>query len=156
MPNNLETDQNQTSASLQTGEPPKIEIRDRITRETVRAEKDKIFLFGDDLLERNCAAKRTPPAFRLKKRRAIIRTRFLTTRNLPPTKKRLTKPSAKFRPIKLLSFQRRRAEPDSRSSKKKPHRHLPILTKNSLKSALVIQTKNPPKFLQQKPSTKIK
>src|SRR5215211_4573290 len=49
MPKIPEANQNQTSAPVQTGEPPKIEIRDRITRETVRAEKDKIFLFGDNL-----------------------------------------------------------------------------------------------------------
>jgi hypothetical protein len=51
MPNVPETSQNQTSAPVQAGEPSKIEIRDRITRETVRAEKDKIFLFGDNLRE---------------------------------------------------------------------------------------------------------
>lgn len=51
MPNNLETSQNQTSAPVQTGEPTKIEIRDRIIRADLRAEKDKIFLFGDNLLE---------------------------------------------------------------------------------------------------------
>jgi hypothetical protein len=49
MPNNLETNQNISSAPVQTVEPSQIEIRDRITRETVRAEKDKIFLFGDNL-----------------------------------------------------------------------------------------------------------
>ena len=52
MPNTPETNQNISSATLQTGEPSKIEIRDRITRDDVRAEKDKIFLFGDNLTER--------------------------------------------------------------------------------------------------------
>lgn len=51
MPNVPETNQHQTSGPVQTGEPSKIEIRDRVTRETVRTERDKIFLFGDNLLE---------------------------------------------------------------------------------------------------------
>jgi hypothetical protein len=49
MPNTTEINQNATSAAVQTGEPPKIEIRDHITRADVRADKDKIFLFGDNL-----------------------------------------------------------------------------------------------------------
>lgn len=52
MPNIPETNQNTTSAPLQTVEPPKIETRDRITRDDVRAERDKIFLFGDNLTGR--------------------------------------------------------------------------------------------------------
>ena len=52
MPNIPETNQNIDSAPVQTVEPSKIEIRDRITRDDVRAEKDKIFLFGDNLTER--------------------------------------------------------------------------------------------------------
>lgn len=49
MPNNPENNRNTTSVSTQKGEPTKIEIRDHITRTDVRAEKDKIFLFGDNL-----------------------------------------------------------------------------------------------------------
>jgi hypothetical protein len=52
MPNTPETNQNIESAPFQTVEPSKIEIRDRITRDDVRAETDKIFLFGDNLTER--------------------------------------------------------------------------------------------------------
>ena len=52
MPNLPETNQNIESAPVQTVEPSKIEIRDRITRDDVRAETDKIFLFGDNLTER--------------------------------------------------------------------------------------------------------
>ncbi|NJM52713.1 MAG: hypothetical protein HC846_04545 [Blastocatellia bacterium] len=51
MPNTTEINQNAASAPVQTGEPPKIEIREFITRDNVRAEKDKIFLFGDNLKE---------------------------------------------------------------------------------------------------------
>jgi hypothetical protein len=49
MPNTTEINQNATSAAVQAGEPPKTEIRDHITRADVRADKDKIFLFGDNL-----------------------------------------------------------------------------------------------------------
>ena len=52
MPNEPETNQNQTSAVIQTGESSKIEIRDHISRADLRDEKDKIFLFGDNLTER--------------------------------------------------------------------------------------------------------
>lgn len=52
MPNTTEINQNAISAPVQKDELPKIEIRDYITRETVRAEKDKIFLFGDNLTGR--------------------------------------------------------------------------------------------------------
>ena len=52
MPNIPETNQNIASAPVQMVESSKIEIRDRITREMVRAEKDKMFLFGDNLTER--------------------------------------------------------------------------------------------------------
>jgi len=52
MPNTPEINQNAASAALQKDEQPKIEIREHITRDDVRAEKDKIFLFGDNLTGR--------------------------------------------------------------------------------------------------------
>jgi len=52
MPDTPENNQNATSAALQKDEQPKIEIREHITRDDVRAEKDKIFLFGDNLTGR--------------------------------------------------------------------------------------------------------
>lgn len=52
MPNTTANNQNETSIATERGEAPKIEIREHITRDDVRAEKDKIFLFGDNLTER--------------------------------------------------------------------------------------------------------
>lgn len=52
MPNTTEINQNAISDVIQKDEQPKIEIREHITREDVRAEKDKIFLFGDNLTGR--------------------------------------------------------------------------------------------------------
>ena len=52
MPNTTETNQNANSVAVEKGEPPRIEIRDHISREDIRAEKDKIFLFGDNLTGR--------------------------------------------------------------------------------------------------------
>jgi uncharacterized protein YeaO (DUF488 family) len=52
MPNTTETNQNANSAAVEKGEPPRIEIRDHISREDVRAEKEKVFLFGDNLTGR--------------------------------------------------------------------------------------------------------
>jgi len=52
MPNNTETNLNLPSVVNQNDEPTRIEIRDHITRDDVRAEKDKIFLFGDNLAQR--------------------------------------------------------------------------------------------------------
>lgn len=52
MPNNTETNPNLPSVVNQNDEPTRIEIRDHITRDDVRAEKDKIFLFGDNLAQR--------------------------------------------------------------------------------------------------------
>ena len=52
MPNTTETNQNANSAVVEKGEPLRIEIRDHITREDIRAEKDRIFLFGDNLTGR--------------------------------------------------------------------------------------------------------
>jgi hypothetical protein len=49
MPNNIEINPNTTSVFIQKDEPPRIEIREHITRVDVRADKDKIFLFGDNL-----------------------------------------------------------------------------------------------------------
>src|SRR5215211_4573289 len=91
---------------------------------------------------KKCAAKKTPSAFRPKKHRAIIQTRFLPTKNLPSIKKRLTKPSVKSRQIKPSSSQRRGSERDSRSLKKKLRAPLRISVKNWLKSVLAIRTKN--------------
>lgn len=52
MPNTSETNQNAKSSAVEKGESPRIEIRDYITREEVRANRDKIFLFGDNLTGR--------------------------------------------------------------------------------------------------------
>jgi hypothetical protein len=52
MPNNTETNPTATSVANQQDEKPRIEIRDHITRDDVLVEKDKIFLFGDNLAER--------------------------------------------------------------------------------------------------------
>ena len=49
MPNTTETNQNANPVAIEKGESLKIEIRDHISREDIRAEKDKIFLFGDNL-----------------------------------------------------------------------------------------------------------
>ena len=52
MQNLPETNQFVSSIAEQKSEPPTIEIRERITRADLRAEKEKIFLFGDNLAER--------------------------------------------------------------------------------------------------------
>ena len=52
MPNTIETNPAANSVANQKDEIPRIEIREFITRAEVRAEKDKIFLFGDNLTER--------------------------------------------------------------------------------------------------------
>ncbi len=52
MPNTTEANPAANSVANQKDEIPRIEIRDHITRADVRAEKDKIFLFGDNLTER--------------------------------------------------------------------------------------------------------
>lgn len=52
MPNTTETNPTANSVANQKDEIPRIEIRDHITRADVRAEKDKIFLFGDNLTGR--------------------------------------------------------------------------------------------------------
>lgn len=52
MPKTTETNQTATFVANQQDETPRIEIREHITRELVRAEKDKIFLFGDNLTGR--------------------------------------------------------------------------------------------------------
>jgi hypothetical protein len=52
MPNITETNPITTSVSIQRDEPTRIEIRDYITRDDIRADKDKIFLFGDNLTGR--------------------------------------------------------------------------------------------------------
>ncbi|HMS38823.1 MAG TPA: hypothetical protein PKE69_01260 [Pyrinomonadaceae bacterium] len=52
MPNNTENNPNITLVSTQKDELTRIEIRDHITRDDVRAEKDKIFLFGDNLAQK--------------------------------------------------------------------------------------------------------
>lgn len=52
MSNNTETNQNATSVVNPHDERQRIEIREQITRVNVRAEKDKIFLFGDNLARR--------------------------------------------------------------------------------------------------------
>lgn len=52
MPNNTETNPTASSVANRQDETPRIEIREYITREMVRADKDKIFLFGDNLAER--------------------------------------------------------------------------------------------------------
>ncbi len=49
MSNNTENNPNITPVSSQKDEPTRIEIRDYINRDDVRADKDKIFLFGDNL-----------------------------------------------------------------------------------------------------------
>jgi len=51
MPNTTETNPTANSVANQKDEIPRIEIRDHITRADVRAEKNKIFLFGDNLKE---------------------------------------------------------------------------------------------------------
>ena len=51
MPNTTEINQNANSA-VKNDESPRIEIRDHISRNDVRAERDKIFLFGDNLTGR--------------------------------------------------------------------------------------------------------
>jgi|GEM_PF-2214881 len=51
MPNTTETNPAANSVANQKDEIPRIEIRDHITRADVRAEKNKIFLFGDNLKE---------------------------------------------------------------------------------------------------------
>ena len=51
MPNTTETNQNITSV-VKNGEMPRIEIREHITRQDIRANRDKIFLFGDNLTGR--------------------------------------------------------------------------------------------------------
>ncbi len=45
----LESAEKTIESAVQKSAPTKIEIRERITRENVRAERDKIFLFGDNL-----------------------------------------------------------------------------------------------------------
>jgi len=64
----------------------KIEIWEHITRKDVRQNKDKIFLFGDNLIERGLGgqAKEILAAFRLRKHRIIIGRVFSPIRNLPP------------------------------------------------------------------------
>jgi hypothetical protein len=52
MPNNTENNPNITPVSTQKDELTNIEIREHITRADVRADKDKIFLFGDNLAQR--------------------------------------------------------------------------------------------------------
>ncbi len=52
MPNNIETNPIATSVANQKDEIHRIEIREHITREMVRADKNKIFLFGDNLTGR--------------------------------------------------------------------------------------------------------
>lgn len=52
MPDSPETNQNASPIAEQKSEPPTIEIRERITRADLRAEKEKIFLFGDNLAGR--------------------------------------------------------------------------------------------------------
>lgn len=52
MSNNTENNPNITLVSTQKDEFTRIEIRDHITRNDVRAEKNKIFLFGDNLAQR--------------------------------------------------------------------------------------------------------
>lgn len=47
-----ETNPKAATGETEKGEPSRVEVRDYITREMVRAEKDKIFLFGDNLAER--------------------------------------------------------------------------------------------------------
>jgi hypothetical protein len=49
MPNTTEINQNAIFATVQRDELPKIEFRGHITRDDVCSEKDKIFLFGDNL-----------------------------------------------------------------------------------------------------------
>jgi hypothetical protein len=52
MPNNTENNSNITPVASQKDELTKIEIRDHITRTDVRADRDKIFLFGDNLAQK--------------------------------------------------------------------------------------------------------
>ena len=52
MPNITDNNPNSSSSSTQKDEPTKIEIREYITRKDIRVEKDKIFLFGDNLAGR--------------------------------------------------------------------------------------------------------
>ncbi|HRH41367.1 MAG TPA: hypothetical protein PKY82_06945 [Pyrinomonadaceae bacterium] len=51
MPNNIENKPNTNLNSNQKETSPKVEIREHITRQDVRAEPDKIFLFGDNLAQ---------------------------------------------------------------------------------------------------------
>lgn len=52
MPNSPETNSTATHVAEQKSEPPTIEIRERVNRADLRAEKEKIFLFGDNLTGR--------------------------------------------------------------------------------------------------------
>ena len=52
MSNKTENNPNISPVGNQNSEPPRIEIRDHITRDDVRAEKNKIFLFGDNLAQK--------------------------------------------------------------------------------------------------------
>ena len=52
MPDSPKTNSTAMPVAEQKSEPPKIEIRERINRADLIAEKEKIFLFGDNLAER--------------------------------------------------------------------------------------------------------
>lgn len=52
MPDSPETNSTATPVAEQKSEPPKIEVRERVNRADLFAEKEKIFLFGDNLAER--------------------------------------------------------------------------------------------------------
>lgn len=52
MPNQPENNPNITSPAIQKEESPRIEVSDFITRVDIRAQKDKIFLFGDNLAKK--------------------------------------------------------------------------------------------------------
>jgi hypothetical protein len=122
MPNSPDTNQHASFVAEQKNEPPQIEIRERITRADLRADKEKIFLFGDNLAERGLGGQaremrgeENAIGIPTKKAPDNNQAGFFTTRNLLKINGRLIKPSAEFRRTKLSSFPKPESAPDSRN-----------------------------------------
>ena len=109
MPNTTETNQTANSVANQKDEIPRIEIRDHITRADVRAEKDKIFLFGDNLTGRGFGGQakemrgeQNAVGIPTKKAPSNNPNSFFTDKEFSPNKQAIDEAVGKIPPDKII------------------------------------------------------
>lgn len=109
MPNTTETNQTANSVANQKDEIPRIEIRDHITRADVRAEKDKIFLFGDNLTGRGFGGQakemrgeQNAVGIPTKKAPSNNPNSFFTDKEFSPNKQAIDEAFGKIPPDKII------------------------------------------------------